>query len=309
MKLNEKKTEELMTSLSPRYITEFASPAPAEKKSHPEWIVALVLVLCLSMGGLMLAGTKANAGNAVPSVKVTVPTGTTPLEVKNITIQPGYQTAKLYVTGVNADHPEYVKACEAIREAAESLDQKNKELGLSDPNYFREVDLNLGAPLFYFAGAHDGAPKEAVFSLYFVFPVIKDGRLFTTIAVQRNLSDDGNAQYSLVTFPQNGYLPFSDTKLPEDEKERIYQLNTTDIYAYEALSGLTSAQNPLYITGLGRIDVGTEGFAVIGNTLYRLGEASSESDTWFENRSAGLDKTFLTDMGFELEVKVWPLGE
>ena len=116
MKLDEKKTEELMTSLSPRYITEFASPVPVEKKSHPEWIVTLVLVLCLSMGELMLAGTKANAGNAVPSVKVTVPTGTTPLEVKNLTIQPDYKTANLYVTGVNTDHPEYLKAfCKGIQ--------------------------------------------------------------------------------------------------------------------------------------------------------------------------------------------------
>ena len=330
MKMNEKKTEELMTSLSPRFIREFADPAVIERKSHPEWAIILFLVLSLSVIGVVVGGSKANAGNTIPTEKVVIPKGTTPLEIKDYTILPGYEITRLYVMGVKTDHPEYQKACQAIRDAADFKDQEiahekaNRQPDLPEemyqalinqPNYYREVDLDLGVPLFFYAAVRATASEDALFNLHFVFPVIRDGRLVTTVTADRFLDNDGNSYYVLAGRPVNRYVVPAEGKylvgnspLSEDEKELIYQLNTFDVYAYEAASKLTSAENPLYVTGMGRVDS-----VVVKDTLYKLGGSYTEVDnwpaSWEEKLAAGLDKAFLSDMGFELELKVWPLGK
>ncbi len=309
MKMNEKKTEELMTSLSPRFIREFADPAVIERKSHPEWAIILFLVLSLSVIGVVVGGSKANAGNTVPTEKVVIPKGTTPLEIKDYTILPGYEITRLYVMGVKTDHPEYQKACQAIRDADVFTEKMNKEAKAGLDNIFKDVDLDLGVPQYYFAAARKASLKELQ-PFYFIFPVIREGRLFSTIVAQRHVMENGESRYSLIACHQNGYLPLSENPLPEDEKELIYILNTCDCYAYEALSGLTSADNPLYVTGQGRIDVEDKGAVVIGNTLYRLETNVSYGNPGsFEELSLGLDISFISDMGFEPELKVWPLGK
>ena len=303
MKMNEKKTEELMTSLSPRFISEFADPAVIERKSHPEWAIILFLVLSLSVIGVVVGGPKANAGNTVPTEKAVIPKGTTPLEIKDYTILPGYEITRLYVMGVKTDHPEYQKACQAIRDAADSTDEMNEELKINTPNYYREVDLELGVPMFHFAvKSYSEQNKEP--ELYFVFPVIRNGRLAALIYAMRYYHE-GEEYYS---------LGINEAEISLREQEH-YLLNTKDNYQYEALSGFSSAETPLYVIGIGRICASkhdtsnAEGYAVIGNTLYRLGETFSETDGYFENLATGLNKAFLKDMGFEPEIKVWPIGK
>ncbi len=273
MKLDEKKTEELMTSLSPRYITEFASPVPAEKKSAGfAWKSAaglaacFVLVAALVVGNVVLAGN--NKGNRY--------TDGTVYKVKPIeSVLSEEIGGSLYVyTVTGGKHFD-----EIVSFIKEGQNSKNEELR----NLLEGVDLSYALPTLRFTQAQSD-------DFTYSFPVVENGRIVKV--VYGFIGPSGKPAYVVQTNPALQGIKGG-------------MMTTCEIL--ERLASLTSQDKPLMTVGL---DTTTEtagtgiitGFNVVGDTAYydNTDEALIPA---FETMTPGIDWDRVEENGWKLTVK------